>query len=536
MPLSNSVLRRYTPPTCTLEIVAKSSPLSRWTGQTVLKNLRFELRFDDPRKPEDNRVTIRGDRTELEMLCDAVNSYVQDFLDSSSTQLPLVPHTPVANSMPDDDPSGEPSALPASGITYSQSLATEASGEETDNSASLQPPDSNSKLLEFKPRTHSTAIHLKPKGLLSHNLFLGQLANEESGPAVALSVLQLFDLATALDEYAAEVIALPNFNRFGLKKAPPAWTWAAVALLAVGVTTTGVKLLNQSQSTQVATTAEEQESSAAVQPSPPSQLPLAPASPLPTGSPLPTPLVPSPLSGSSQVLPPPTPVTVPPTPTQSAPSSPAANQPPILTISPQERKAVPSKPVAPAQDPTRIAAAPPPPTPSTNSSPSPSGTNQAQRSTSGTPATPFPLPKLPPLGSTSPANQIADEGISQSATRSGAVPAAMNSEESAPTTNARSGKLFDTIPQVAEVRDYLQQRWQPPSGLTQTLEYSLLLNADGSIQRIIPLGKAAGDYIDNTAIPRPGQPFVSAVEGQRNPNIRVVLKPDGEVETFLESQ
>ncbi|HAJ59880.1 MAG TPA: hypothetical protein DCP31_11910, partial [Cyanobacteria bacterium UBA8543] len=67
MPLSNSVLRRYTPPTCTLEIAAKSSPLSRLTGQSVMKDLRFELRFDDPRKPEDERVIIRGDRTELEV-------------------------------------------------------------------------------------------------------------------------------------------------------------------------------------------------------------------------------------------------------------------------------------------------------------------------------------------------------------------------------------------------------------------------------------------------------------------------------------
>ncbi|HEY9667855.1 MAG TPA: DUF4335 domain-containing protein, partial [Coleofasciculaceae cyanobacterium] len=89
MPLSNSILRRYTPPTCTLEIVAKNSPLSRFVGQPVLKDLRFELRFDDPRQPEDQGVTIRGDRTELEMLYEAVNSYVQDFLNSPSTQLTL---------------------------------------------------------------------------------------------------------------------------------------------------------------------------------------------------------------------------------------------------------------------------------------------------------------------------------------------------------------------------------------------------------------------------------------------------------------
>ncbi len=61
MPLSNSVIRRYTPPTCTLEVFAQSSPLSRWMGKTVLKHLSFELRFDDPRLPEEHRVPIRGD-------------------------------------------------------------------------------------------------------------------------------------------------------------------------------------------------------------------------------------------------------------------------------------------------------------------------------------------------------------------------------------------------------------------------------------------------------------------------------------------
>src|SRR3569832_153401 len=83
------VLRRYTPPTCTLEVAAKSSPLSRWIGKSVLKDLRFELCFDDPRKPEDQRVRIRGDARELENLCDAVNRYVQDFLDLSPGQLPV---------------------------------------------------------------------------------------------------------------------------------------------------------------------------------------------------------------------------------------------------------------------------------------------------------------------------------------------------------------------------------------------------------------------------------------------------------------
>ncbi|HEY9711260.1 MAG TPA: hypothetical protein V6D48_23830, partial [Oculatellaceae cyanobacterium] len=88
--------------------------------------------------------------------------------------------------------------------------------------------------------------------------------------------------------------------------------------------------------------------------------------------------------------------------------------------------------------------------------------------------------------------------------------------------------------QVAEVRNYLQQRWNPPSGLKQTLEYSLLLNRDGSIERISPVGQASLEYINRTNIPLPGERFVSALEGEANSKIRVVLTPNGKVQTSLE--
>lgn len=93
---------------------------------------------------------------------------------------------------------------------------------------------------------------------------------------------------------------------------------------------------------------------------------------------------------------------------------------------------------------------------------------------------------------------------------------------------------FDTIPQVAEARQYFQQRWTPPQGLTQTLEYTLFVGANGAIQRTMPLGQAAGDYLDRTGIPPIGAPFVSALSNKQNAKIRIVLSPDGTVKTFLE--
>jgi hypothetical protein len=70
--------------------------------------------------------------------------------------------------------------------------------------------------------------------------------------------------------------------------------------------------------------------------------------------------------------------------------------------------------------------------------------------------------------------------------------------------------------------------------LTQTLEYELFLNTDGTVQRIRPLNNAAVEYLNNANMPIPGDPFVSPVQGEANPKIRVVFNPDGNVQTFLE--
>jgi len=104
-------------------------------------------------------------------------------------------------------------------------------------------------------------------------------------------------------------------------------------------------------------------------------------------------------------------------------------------------------------------------------------------------------------------------------------------EEKPPQTIAQ---LTQTITQLTEARNYLRAHWRPPNDLTQTLEYSLTLNADGSITRIIPLAKAAGDYIDRTGIPFLGEPFVSPREGGVQSTIRVVLQPDGNVQVLWE--
>ncbi len=556
MPLSNSNLRRYTPPTCTLEIAGKTSPLSRFAGKSILKDLRFELRFDDPRQPDDTRVTIRGDQTELEMLCEAVNSYVQNFLESPSTQLPLLSRTVTAasSSTSNENASQDFLASPASNVMNSDAIASRPLYAES-NTVHDSGLDSNlqgtSKLRSLKSRSLTTDIYLEPKGLLAHNLILGHLATEESGPFVKLSVTQLFDLATALDEYTAEAVGLPKLNVLRWKKAPPAWaSTAAAVVVAVGVTAAAMKYFDQPK-TQPVTTA-----SKPLTPTPPP----APATPTPTASIalLPTPTVPLPLS-TAPTMPPPSRVNVPSTPaplnnlplgSQRSANSSLGNQRPTTTIpmNPAEPPGTPAKRSNPSilpggiasrpNSPNSIAASPTIAISKRKSSPS---SPEKPATQSSKPSLPEAAPSLPDLPSLKPGTSTASNSGEQSSpsasARTTSPSAQTNQSAPAPSdTVDRNNTLFDKIPQVGEVRDYLQQRWKPPSGLTQILEYYVVLNMNGTVERIIPINSSAVENLNRTNIPMPGEPFVSAVQGEGNPKIRVVFNPDGKVQTFYEGR
>lgn len=497
-----------------------------------MKDLRFELRFDDPRQPEDKRVIIRGNAADLEMLCDAVNSYVQDILDSSSIQLPLVLQTP-----------------PTNGDSASNSVAMtafEKTQEQLSNSASFGNLNSDPKIHFIKPSI-STEIYLQPRGLLYHDLFLGQLATEESGSVVELSVIQLFDLASALDEYAAEIVALPKLsNPLKLKKAPPAWATAAASVaLAVGVTAAGIQYFNQPNKQQTAS------SKTGQQPTTTAQLPLQ-VSPVPIPvqiSPLPTPVLP-PALATSPKLAPPTPVGIPVLPPTVA--SPPINQRPTLSVNPSPPTNIALSP----NSPKLIAPAPAPVIVSRGTAPLPGALVPGKSADSSSPSrsaasagsgSTAPRSTVPTLSTTPPPLNLSslnpkpspDTVTAQAAPPSGSSrnitrPSAdLNQAESAPTTNAATNNntLAAEKAQVSAVKNYLQQGWKPPADLTESIGYTLWLNADGSLQRVEPQTPTAEKYMRNTGIPAPGQPFVSPLEGGRNPIIRVILTPDGKVET-----
>ncbi|MGB7445367.1 MAG: DUF4335 domain-containing protein [Coleofasciculaceae cyanobacterium] len=554
MLFSNSVLRRYTPPTCTLEIVAKTSPLSRWAGTSVLRNLRFELRLDDPRQSEDRQITIKGNRTDLEILSEAVNSYVQEFLNQSSgLMLAAERKAPThADSISDNQASQGATALTTSEGTDLETSANPASkleADQTKDSSLAGRLEIYSQIIISQAKPQTTPIYLQPRGLLAHNLFLGQLANEKSGPVVDLSALQLFDLATVLDKYATELIEIPTLNQLSGKKVLPAWTKiAAAVLLTVGLTTAGAKLFYSSETNQEASTpgessqTEETPVVASIEPSPSPPVILAP-------SPIPTPVVPTPLATPPTLLPP-SPVQIPsqPLPSELPPiaSNSGSNPPQVsLDIQPPPATSNPFPLIGGGQYKSSL-----PQVPRESVSSTPSDHNQPQKSIK-IPAAPPPLPELPSLQQTrsSPDREEVEiisspspELVSSNSDLSSSENPGQNStlddlKQLQPTPDRPIARETTStkIPQMTEVQDYVQQRWEPPSNLTQTLEYSLFLNTDGSIQRIIPLGNAAQEYLGSLKLPSVGQPFVSEMEGVDNPKIRLVLSPDGKIDTFLQS-
>ncbi|BAZ16131.1 hypothetical protein NIES4071_80060 [Calothrix sp. NIES-4071] len=579
MPLSNSVIRRYTPPTCTLEVSAQNSPLSQWMGKSVLKQLRFELRLDDPRLPENQRITIRGNRDQLEALCAAVTAYVQQFL-----------HTQPDKFWESYNNSGD----------VTQILNGTEAPQDTHNSSTRlstlgKPYNLN------KTQFSSGDIHIEPSGYLSHNLYLGNLASPTSGEFVKLSLLQLFDLASALDEYSDDVLALPNLNTRRRTSVIPNWApIAAVFALALGLTPFTIQYANrarqnqQSQQTAANTQIDTLQTPLPTVVATPGLLPT-PLDTLPSIAGLP----PTPPTGSvSTQLPIPTAIptsganintntlpntTLPPgniattipgsSATQRSNSGAASTLQPGTNftfpsnLSPGNTLAIPEptnplpttsrgKNPSPLTLPDSIALQP-------NITPTQTRSSSQTRTTASTrtntsskklPSTTSPSAILPPTSNLPPLSALEtplneprpatpnrtqaggtiDDSsllnrLREARDSSGRVATASNR-----TTTTATNTIFDT-PQVAEARTALRARWQPPQGLKQTLEYSLLLGVDGSIERILPIGKAARDYIDRTGMPLIGEQFVSPNRNGQSVRIRAVFSPDGKVQTFPEN-
>lgn len=112
-------------------------------------------------------------------------------------------------------------------------------------------------------------------------------------------------------------------------------------------------------------------------------------------------------------------------------------------------------------------------------------------------------------------------------------PSSPSQSPSNPTPPSQPDTSFNQSPQVAEVRRYFQQQWKPSKPLTQHLEYQLIIDSNGSLQNIVPLGSVAQTHLQTLPFPPKNQPFVSPYTSENQQKIRVVFSPNGQVKTFL---
>jgi hypothetical protein len=528
--LSIPVLSQFSAPTCQLEIKAKRSPLSTWLGNTVLKNVRFRLRLQDSSGSQDS-ILIRGNREQLESLRIAVETYIQDFLTSSTETLP-------PDFLAEPIPEPEINAPEDAVILFPKVELT----DDKDSSVPSGVPQLSSELSENQlPAQPIVRSHN-----FSHELFLGDLASETTGASLTLSFLQLRDLATVFSYYHNEVMALPDSTQTSssLPKNPVVLFGSAAAILvAVGITTYAIRI-GQSPSEvegQLASIDAEGDNLEFADPSlievPPLELPDENIQfPNPTAPPgletIPSPdqtsiLAPSEPSESGSAMPSPS--------LLQKPQLPNRN-PQQQAQSPRSSASLPVPPPTGLALPSLSSPAAPPSLPTIPSSPIPSPPSVRTPPPQTPPEIPGNAPSLPDYSP--PPEAVQDlYGIATAPNAASSIPRA-----SAPAEREGLRDLVESqtetaavnLPQVAEIQRYFEQRWQPPANLDEPIEYILYLSQEGSLERIIPVGETSKTYIDQTNIPLLDEPFVSKFDRQGTPQVRVVFKPNGEVETFLE--
>lgn len=466
-----TVIKRYTPPTCTLEIKAKKSPLSRWSNRILTKDLSFQLRFDDPRLLDTQSIQINGDQLQLNLLCDVVNQYVDQFLHPSS----------IYNYF-----------LPLNNEAITNNLDNESLKI---NEQKIENSQSNSNLVHLPSKPY-----LKSENLISHELFFGSLMPEKSYFSVKLTALQLFDLATALDLYQTDLKILPSFGnetKVARQQGDRLWQNVAGIVLTVGLTTVGLRAYYESKSVeQVAITEQtaqppQNNKSEVVAPLPP---PPPPTTNLPQFKPL----------QSGEKLPPPKAVTK---------NSETNSQNPQIK-SPSN---LPPSPVAIKPD-------LPPPSSTTPQISVPLAT-PAQK-----PNLPSNLPNLSNPPNSIPTfnednnNDLTARNNPNPVIVSSPILGDQNSEEL-----TRNTRLTDSL---NEIKSYFKNNWKAPEQLTQVIQYNLLINQDGEIAQITPIGSLSGIYLDRTNMPLMGEKFISPFNYSDNIKVRLALFPDGKVEVF----
>ncbi len=501
-----SLIKHYTPPTCTLEIYAQTSLFARRKKDSIPEEFNFELHFDDPRLPEENKVTIKGDRSQLELLSQVVNDYIHSFLQTAASNFPF------------------------------PSFKAESKAEKA-------------------------PIYFVNEGLVNQELHYRSGDENNFKTVIKLTASQLFDLANTLENYSVDIQYSPREKI----TSPQTLTFAstvAIFLVCVGLGAIWwrdrlfVAQDNPNSSTEmIALEQKVTKVDDLIPPTPvnPSTIPNVPFPQLPanlqnlTKLPPPTPIT-QPVNAqrqnhdsNNQLLPPPTPITQPANAQRQNHDSNNQLLPP--PPAPRDINTAVTPDILPPPSPPSPISVPSPPTSTTpnliaiqpNPNPSSSSTVNSSFVAEQSTLENLLFSELPNLQGSPSSTQLTkiDSGFSNSFTAVSSnlntLPTPLNTSSSQQQTN-KSQKI--TTP--AEIKAYFQPRWQPPKNLTQSIEYRLLVNNQGAIERIIPMGQASRTFLDRTGMPLLGEAIVSALPEQEKATIRLILSPSGNVETFLE--
>ncbi|MEY4519193.1 MAG: hypothetical protein RLZZ499_1792, partial [Cyanobacteriota bacterium] len=88
--------------------------------------------------------------------------------------------------------------------------------------------------------------------------------------------------------------------------------------------------------------------------------------------------------------------------------------------------------------------------------------------------------------------------------------------------------------QATETQSYFQKRWKADPNFSETLQYVIRLDKSGKVVRVNPQGDVSKNYLDKTNFLRSGEKVVSPSRTGKDQDVRVLLKPNGEVETIVE--
>ncbi|AFY62397.1 DUF4335 domain-containing protein [Synechococcus sp. PCC 6312] len=452
----------YRQPTCQLWLTGESHPLLAWATRQAWENLQFTLRLSPA---EDTRHLAESPVIEIHgqrSELEALYRCVNNYI-----QALLAKRRQAFTEQAQPMRLFAPASLDQEISTLVSDVFAPAGGD----------------------LSGSPAIFLTQVSPLSHHLHLGPLrltcseAQENFDPSVLpLSLSQLFDLGNLLGECWPLLQPQPGLGArvYGAWQKTPVWVQStAVAAVVLGVTTALIPWLqpeNQFLSQEMA----------------PTEIPTQLNLPLPT-------LLPKAPADLGEVPPPANspqasvnlrPIPLPPIP------------PPVRTASPVEEAPSPFLP-----------------------RPAPPQANAPHaRITIPAPTTPAKPEENSRLETGLDSNVITSPSAGAAALRP--LPPNAQSPVRSPAAVARSLNLDVASGQsVAAVRSYFSQRWQPPAELSQTLEYTLILNPDGSLQRALPLNRAAEVYIDRTPIPLANEPFVAATNAPAPVQLRLVLEP-----------